>query len=161
MYETPQNWDAAGGISFYFRASSEGAFFNVDLYAGSSENRETYVYTVETPPESVNQWVEVSPRWEDFQRASWEENAGVVLDKANQITRQAVGMSAPPEESIAGSIQIDDLTLGGTEAEPPAQPAAEAKEAEKPMLPCASALLMPLFAVVALLRRPKRQPSIF
>ncbi len=155
MYETPQNWNAAGGISFYFRASSEGAFFDVDLYAGNNENRETYVYAVETPPESVNQWVEVSLRWEDFQRASWEENAGSAFNKANQITGLAFGMSAPPEESIAGSIQIDDLTLGSAEAEPPAEqpPAeAEAEEPQKPILPCASALLMPLFAAFALRR---------
>lgn len=165
MYETPQNWSAAGGISFYFRASSKGAFFDTALYAGDIERRETYLHTIETSAESVSEWVGVSLRWEDFQRASWEDNAGAIFDKANQITGLAFGISAPPEESVAGSIQIDDLTLGYTEAEPSeTQPLQETEfeEAKKPFLPCASALLVPLFlAAIPLLRRQKRQPPIF
>jgi hypothetical protein len=158
-YETPQNWNSGNGLTFYFRASKAGVYFDVDLYAGPSENRETYLYTVETPAESVYEWVLMELRWEDFKRASWEENAGAVFTKADQVDGMAFGIGSPPDASSIYTIWVDDLgLLGTTSVDIPSEPtptsvpeqSAPVEQPQKPSLPCAGALILPMSVVVSL-----------
>jgi len=113
-YESPQNWSTANGLVFYYRASQAGIYFDVDLYAGPDENRETYLYTIESTAESVNDWTMMELRWEDFHRASWEENAGATFAKADQINGMAFGVGTPPDVPNVSTVWVDDMTLLGT-----------------------------------------------
>jgi hypothetical protein len=162
MYETPQNWNIGNGLAFYYRATQAGAYFDVDLYVGPEENRETYVYTIETSTESVNDWTLMELRWEDFQRASWEENAGTIFVKADQITGMAFGLGTPPDAPNVSTVWVDDLSLLGTspavtenipqESAPtiaPEQPA-PVEQPQKPSLPCAGALVLPMSVIAGL-----------
>jgi hypothetical protein len=157
MYETPQNWSEGNGLAFYFRASQSGTFFDIDLYAGPPENRETYLYTIETPAESVNDWIPMELLWEDFHRASWEENADAPFTKADQVAGMAFGLGTPPDAPNVSTVWVDDISLLGTAGtadsspqsaatlapEQPSQP----EQPQKPSLPCAGALVLPLLAV--------------
>lgn len=162
MYETPQNWSTGSGMAFYFRASQAGTLFDIDLYAGTNENRETYLYTIETPPESVNDWVMMELRWEDFHRASWDENADAPFAKPDQISGMAFGVGTPPDAPNVSTVWVDDLSLLGPSAPPsenvpqesapstaPEQPTST-DQPRKPNLPCAGALVLPASAVAGL-----------
>ena len=165
-YENPQDWSTGNGLVFYFHAAQAGLLFDVDLYAGPSENRETYLYTVEAPAESVNGWIPMELRWEDLHRADWEENAGTPFAKANQVTGMAFGFGTLPDASKAGTLWVDDLSLRGlvgtsvdtlpateqpSAPEQPSQP----EQPRKPLLPCGGAAVLPLSLVLglSLLRR--------
>jgi hypothetical protein len=171
MYENPQDWSAENGLVFYYRSAHAGLLFDIDLYAGPSENRETYLYTVEAPAESVNGWIPMELRWEDFHRASWEENADTPFAKANQVTGMAFGLGTPQDAPNTSTVWLDDISLLGTAVAvdiPPdsGQPSAPEKPAQpeqpgqprKPLLPCGSAIALPLSLVVGLsLLRRKRE----
>jgi hypothetical protein len=155
MYEAPQNWSTENGLTFYFRTSQAGSLFDVDLYAGPSENRETYLYTVETPAESVNKWALMELRWEDFHRASWEENAGATFAKTNQVTGMAFGLGTPLDAPNVSTIWIDDLALlEATVVDAPPQSAPEQpsqpEQPQRPSLPCTGAASLPLSLIVGL-----------
>jgi len=162
MYETPQDWSAGNGVVFYYRAAQAGLLFDIDLYAGPSENRETYLYTVEAPAESVGGWIPMELRWEDFHRADWEENAGAPFARANQVTGLAFGLNTLPDAPNAGSLWVDDLSiLGMAGAAADISPAAEQPTApEQPrrrLLPCGGATALPLslILVFSLLKRKR------
>jgi hypothetical protein len=157
FYDSPQDWSAQNGVMFYFRAAQAGMLFDIDLYAGPSENRETYLYTIEAPAESVNGWVPMELRWEDFYRADWEENGGAVFAKPNQVSGLAFGLGTLPDAPNTGSIWVDDLSLLGTiidvvapsGAEPtlvPEQPG-QTEQPRRRLFPCGGALILP-FALV-------------
>jgi hypothetical protein len=169
MYETPQNWSTGNGLVFYYRTSQAGTIFDIDLYAGPSENRETYLYTIETSTESATDWALMEVRWEDFHRASWEEDAGATFTKADQIIGVAFGLGTPPDSPNISTVWVDDLALLGmpptaTENTPQESSAPTAapeqltpiEQPQKPSLPCAGALVMPL-SVLAGLSLWKRQ----
>jgi hypothetical protein len=154
MYDSPQNWSASDGLSFYFTAGQAGVLFDIDLYAGSSENRETYLYTIEAPAESVAGWVVMELRWEDFHRAAWEENADAPFAKANEVVGIAFGMTTLLDAPNVGSFRVDDITLLGAasatvvqpSSEQPAEPEATepTEETRQRGLPCLGSLLLPL-----------------
>jgi hypothetical protein len=181
FFDSPQNWSASGGITFYFRSAQAGTLFDVDLYAGPAENRETYLYTVEAPPESVADWVPLTLRWADFRRASWEENAGAPFDKSNEVTGIAFGFGSLADAPNTGMIWVDALALASTLSllgeesplvepteiapplatptlteNPPAQTPEATKPASRSLLPCASALFLPLAMVIFSVWKKKR-----
>jgi hypothetical protein len=157
IYESPQNWSAGNGLVFYFRASQAGVYFDIDLYAGPEENRETYLYTIESPAESVNDWVMMELRWEEFHRASWEENPDTIFAKADQITGMAFGIGTPPDTASTQTIWVDDLsllglTLSSTESVQPesTEEPAPADQPNSPSLPCTGALILPMSVIIGL-----------
>jgi len=166
MYETPQDWSAGEGLVFYFRSAQAGTLFDVDLYAGAPENRETYLYTIEAPAESVNTWTPVELRWQDFHRADWEENAGTPFAKMNQVAGLAFGLGTLPDAPNTGMLWVDDLSLLVSGAAPAvAPPPAEAPAQEEPeqaqpsrrrILPCSGAFALPLGLVALALWRRSR-----
>ena len=158
FYENSQDFSAGEGLTFFMYANEPGLLFDVDVYAGSPEARETYLYTIESPAESAQGWVPFSLYWTDFHRADWEENSGQPFGKPDEITGFAFGMNTFPDAPNTGTIWIDDLSLLGSAAlEPPQQSQEQAEAAldlaeEEPSrrfsLPCGSALALPSLLVL-------------
>lgn len=160
FFETPQDWSAGGGLTFYFRAAKAGQLFDVDLYSGPDGARETYAFTIEAPAESVAGWVPMKMNWQDFHRASWEENAGAVFAKSNAVAGMAFGLTTPQDASNVGEVWVDDLQLFGAgpvavdqqpEVEPTSAPegtqpseSGEDQPASRPSLPCTGGIVLPL-----------------
>jgi hypothetical protein len=151
--ESMQDWSASEGLTFYIHSAQAGISFDVDIYAGSRDAQETYIYTVTAPAECAAGYVPVTVRWSDFKRASWEENAGAVFDKPSQVVGMAFGIGSS-DATNTGAFWVDDLSLAGASApsaEPtqPAQgsateqPAAPEQPAQpqNPSSPCTGALL--------------------
>ncbi len=140
-----QNWSGAEGIEFNYRVSQAGLVFDVDLYTGKPDERQTYLYTVEAVQGRIENWISISLSWDEFHRASWEAYAGTVFNKADQIVGLAFGASTFPDTPNAGTLWIDDLKLIGAEAvSQDIQP--ESEEGSKPgrLLPCAGSVGVPL-----------------
>ena len=154
FFESRQNWSQAEGISFYIRAEEADISFDVDLYAGSSENRETYLTTLAASTE----WTRFDLRWSDFHRASWEENADTPFAKQAEISGIAFGFGTPVDAPNAGTLRVDDLILLGAQPASPSEQTPEETEptATNPLL-CFGALFLPLLAVLPSWRKMKRR----
>ncbi|MBK8989740.1 MAG: hypothetical protein IPM39_27390 [Chloroflexi bacterium] len=129
FFDAAPAWQSAAGLSFRLQAASAGLLVNIDLYAGPEEARETYAYVLETPPDSVDNWIPVHLRWADFHRVDWEENAGAPFTDADRVSGLAFGFSTHPDTTSNGVIWVDDLSLGVDEAAA-AMPAATMPTAE-------------------------------
>jgi hypothetical protein len=153
-YDPPQNWSGSNGLTFYLRAIRFTLVFNVDLYTGPTGERETYLYTIETPPDSANGWIPIELAWNEFHRADWEENGGEPFNKPDQVSGIGFGFSTYPDTTNTGTIWVDDLRLMGNEPIPPIapqeQPRNEDGSQRRRLLPCGSAIALPA-AVVGLL----------
>jgi hypothetical protein len=93
-------------------------------------------------------------RWEDFRRASWEENAGAVFTQSNEVAGLAFGLATPQDAPNVGEIWVDDLQLSGAasvvdEQPEEVQPAApdENQPARRPSLPCTGGIVLPLLFI--------------
>lgn len=167
FFETPPDLSAGEGLAFTFRAAQAGLLFDVDLYSGPDEARTTYVYTIEAPAESVNDWVPMQLRWEDFRRASWEENAGTAFEPSRGVAGLAFGVATLQDAANVGEIWVDDLQLSGAapavseerpEAAPTTVPEEEPEEARpRSSLPCAGGIVLPLLFVGLIRFRDRRQ----
>ncbi len=171
MFDGPQNWSAGDGLSFYIIVDQAGILFDVDLYAGSSDNRETYLYTIEAPAESAADWFLIELRWEDFHRASWEADAGAPFTRTNEVVGIAFGMNTLPDAPNVGSLRVDDIDLLGAGAAPLVQPAPgepdepELVEPDEPVqesgrrgLNCSGATVVPFVLIgIALLQVKSRK----
>jgi hypothetical protein len=178
FYDTPQDWSSGQGLSFYLRSASAGLIIHVDLYAASGDQNETYNYALELPAGSVNAWMPIELRWEDFHRSEWEENAGAVFEKAGRVNGFAFGFPTYQDAPSVGTIWVDDLSLLGivSALQPTSQPEIEASTAMAPEpatepaatstaepdrdsgggLPCASSAILPVaFVLLAWLLRRK------
>jgi len=169
-FDSVQNWSAGQGLTFYLRADRAGIPFDVDLYGGSPEARSTYIHTMQTPPGSESNWVLIEIPWAQILGAEWEANAGVPFDPS-YTTGFSIGLSPPETERISGTIWLDDLALLGqsvpTMAVQPtlaAQETAEISPGEEPLveepvrrrlLPCGSALTIPLGVIAIFIWRRK------
>lgn len=169
FYDTPQNWNGSEGINFYLLAAEAGLVFNVDLYVENENEDETYIYTVETHPDSVNGWVPISLRWGDFTRADWQSGAGTPFAAADRISGMAFGFDTYEGATNTGRIWVDDLTLlgEGAPAESPLQPVENPESApaaapsneipRRPSLPCSGAVVLPMGLVFLVFWGRKRQ----
>ena len=72
FFDSPQDWSGGQGLSFYLRSASAGPVIHVDLYAGPSDNRETYYYALELPPDSVNTWIPKPHTVFPFPHRGWQ-----------------------------------------------------------------------------------------
>ena len=160
-YDPPQNWSGSNGLTFYLRAIRSALVFNVDLYTGPSGERETYLYTIETPPDSANGWIPIELAWNEFHRADWEENAGEPFNKPDQVSGIGFGISTYPDTTNTGTIWVDDLRLMGNEPIPPIapqeQPRNEDGSQRRRLLPCGSAIALPATVVGLLWLRKSRR----
>jgi len=160
FYENPQDWSAGKGLTFYYRAAQEGTYFDINIYAETGDDRETYLYTIQTSADSVNNWTPMELRWEDFHRAAWEENGNEPFTKTNEITGMSFGLGTFPDTPNTSTILVDDISVFGIPAptatpEPTAtfvpeqQPTTQPEETKGPSLPCAGAMVLP-FAIALL-----------
>ncbi len=182
FYENQQDWSQTEGLAFYLHSGQAGLVFNVDLYAGTPEEQETYFYTIEAPPDSAVGWIPVELRWEEFHRVDWEADAGAPFTSPERIIGLAFGFNTYPDTPNTGTIWVDDIQpLGGAGAEDLEQaavsPAPIIETAEKPAEVstesageagepgagggrlCPSAVAAPLLVVVSALWLRKRRPA--
>ena len=157
FYDSAQNWSSGEGLTFDLHAAQPGTIFDVDIYAGSGDSQETYLFTIETPSESTEGWVPISLNWSDFHRADWEADAGQSFAKPDQITGVAFGMNTYPDTPNTGQLWVDDLSLLGQGSAPPAASSGEtdAEVAEQVadddeasgglQLPCGIGFILPIF----------------
>ena len=168
FYDSPQNWSGGEGLTFYLHADEPGLVFDVDIYSGSDDAQETYLYTIETPADSASGWIPISLNWSDFHRADWEDGAGEPFTKPDQIAGLAFGMSAYPDTPNTGMLWVDDLALLGQETAPAAHPPAEdqagaPEQEEDPessrglRLPCGTAFALPIFLICTGMLNKKRK----
>lgn len=148
FYESSQNWSEAEGISFYYRSDRAGSLFDIDLYAGPADHRETYLYTIEAA--TADEWIPIQLRWSDFHRASWEENADAPFAKQDEVAGLAFGVGTLPDAPNTGVLRLDDLSL--LVSQPASEGAPSDQEESTPerrrFLPCASALILPILALI-------------
>ena len=164
FFEQPQDWSSGEGLAFYLNAAQAGLVFDVDIYAGTRDAQETYLFTLEAPPASADGWVPISLSWSDFHRADWEEGAGSAFAKPEQIVGVAFGVNTYPDTPNTGKLWVDDLALlgqGATGAAPQSESAAPEQQAEtkpgrKLNLPCGSAFLLPVFLICAVMAATRR-----
>jgi hypothetical protein len=160
FYDSPQNWSGGEGLTFNLYAAQSGTIFDVDIYAGSGDTQETYLFTIEMPAESTEGWVPISLNWSDFHRADWEADAGQPFAKPDQVTGVAFGMNTYPDTPNTGRLWVDDLSLLGQGSTSPAAPdqaeadapAEEAQDAETTgglQLPCGIGFILPVFLISA------------
>jgi hypothetical protein len=178
-YDAPQDWSSGQGLSFLLRSASAGQIMHLDVYAGSGGQNETYYYALELPPDSVNAWIPIELRWEDFHRAEWEENAGAAFEKSALVNGFAFGFPTYQDAPNVGTIWVDDLSLlgSGSAPQPTIAPANEPTDQSAPEpttepavtptpepdqdsgkggLPCAGSAILPLgFVILAWLLRRK------
>jgi len=168
FYDSPQNWSGGEGLTFYLHAAQPGLVFDVDIYAGSHDAQETYLYTIETPADSASGWVPISLNWSEFHRADWEDGAGEPFTKPDQIVGLAFGMSTYLDTPNTGTLWVDDLSLLGQETAPAAPPQvedqAEVHEQEEELgtsrglrLPCGAAFALPIFLISTGMLNKKRR----
>ena len=98
------------GVSFDYKAGSQGLLFNFDAYGGNPESRSTYHFTVESVPESLNDWVHYELHWDKLLGVDWEENPGTPINP-NEINGFAFGFSTYTDSPNSGTIWIDNFSL--------------------------------------------------
>ena len=118
FFDQPQDWNAWQGISFYLHTSQPALVFDMDVYRSNPQGSETYLYTIEAPPESVDGWVLIEITWDQLLRASWEAGSGTPLGDPLLVEGLAFGLNTFPDTPNLGSIWVDDLQLmNGTESQ--------------------------------------------
>ncbi len=162
-FDSPQDWSAYKGISFFVQAQQENTRFNLDLFIESPQSTENYVHHIRLDA-PVGEWQAVFIPWQEFKRVDWEENGGAPFTKADRIHEIAFGFETPDntEDKPRGTLYIDTLSLADQNAgsPPSAQPASTestenqtAQETPSPALPCIGGFLFPLLlAGLAVLR---------
>lgn len=166
-FDQPQNWSAAEGLAFSFFSTS--VTFDVSLWAGPPEARETYVYVVKILPGTSQTWAPFELRWDQFRRADWEEKAGTTFARPDQVSGITFGFNAPSDAPLTGTLWVDNLHLSSrkqsqTQPEPtqtqpqPAQPtqpqpATPQPATTNPGLPLCGSGLLPLFLMFFAMRR--------
>jgi hypothetical protein len=136
-YGVPPDFRNTEGVSFDYHSSAAGFLFDINVVGGSPEAHETYLYTIETVPESVEGWVHMEIPWSQITGVEWEAYAGIPVDPA-EINGFIFGFQTPMDAPNSGVLWIDNLrVLGGA---PPAQPEAGVvpppeQEGEEPAAP--------------------------
>ncbi len=163
-YDSVKDWSGGQGISFYLQSDRAEIYFDVDLYGGTPGGHTTYVHGLATSTQNTNEWTLVQIPWSEILRAEWEENAGTPFNPA-EVTGFSIGLSAPENSRVTGTLWLDDLALMGPESnEPPVvQPATEPAEepaeepaAERPSI-CRGAGALPLLLFGLMLWGRKRR----
>jgi hypothetical protein len=132
-FDSPQDWSDGQGVSFYYQAAQAQNVFEFIIYTAPAQEDQSYEFSVETVPESVDGWVKMDLPWEYLLRASWQEDAGTPLASPTHVYGFGFGFSTYPDAPNTGMIWVDDITLaeGTAVQQAPAAPA-EAGEAEAP-----------------------------
>jgi hypothetical protein len=124
FFDQPQDWNTWQGISFYLNTSQPALVFDMDVYRSNPQGSETYLYTIEAPPESVDGWARIEISWDQLLRASWEADSGTPLGSPLLVGGLAFGFNTFPDAPNQGGIWVDDLQLKDGAEYQNAEPAA-------------------------------------
>ena len=127
LYEAPQNWQTAQGLSFAFHANKAGLGFDVVAHGGTSDQLTTYAYHVEATQESVDGWTVVQVPWNEILRVAWESEAGTPVDPT-----KIRGIAFAFDQSTSGSIWVDDVQLMGVASTASQAPVSGTSVVEQP-----------------------------
>jgi hypothetical protein len=154
-YWHPQNWSVGEGLSFFMHASKSAMVFDVLIFGGTPDSRESYTFTLETVQESVDGWTYIEIPWSQIQRVDWEANAGATFNTPDQVVGMAFGIGTNQETDNIGTIWIDDLVLMSAYAPPtPETLPAEEEQSSPSVCPgSASLILMIVFGTVCIRKR--------
>lgn len=134
LFDTPQDWSVGEWLAFDIHSEKEFQPFNVIVYGGTPDSRETYIQKRETPVEYMTGYVTIMSMWKELLRAEWEDKAGSSFAQSGQVTGLAFGFDAGPDVLYTSSIWIDDIRLEKSPTYP-----------ESPNFgPCLSSILLPL-----------------
>ncbi len=114
----PQNWINGDGLGLYIHANQPTVVFDVLIFGGSQDVRESYTYTIETIPETMSGWTYIEIPWSQLHRVDWEENAGSPFSTPENVVGIAFGFNADEGAENIGTIWIDDLALISTTVTP-------------------------------------------
>lgn len=103
----PQDWNAAQGVTFWYRADRAGA--EVTLWLDTASTTSIYAGYFITTEESIDYWVPVSIRWDELSPAPWAPGPFEPFDLS---TIQGYGFALGTHGS-GGSLQlwVDDIAL--------------------------------------------------
>lgn len=110
-YDTPQDWSAGDGVSFYLRAEQSGHWMVVMLITGEGDTANPFEVYFEIRQESTAGWDQAYFSWSDFELASWGDESGPgTIDPASVV---GFGFSMGAEsEGIENIVWIDEIRLG-------------------------------------------------
>lgn len=148
-FDSVQNWSNGNGLSFRIRAEKADTPYDIDIYTGVNDTRETYLDSASVPDDAVNGWADVQIPWSEFHRADWEANAAAVFNKPDQIYEIAFGFSGLDSANNTSTIWVDDIQLIKQEAAPQNVPVSR--------MPCPSpvAFILPVIFVSLFRRKAK------
>ena len=106
------------GLDLRLRAPLSDANFNVIIYRGDADNRETYLYPVRLT--SGTDWQQISIPWQDFRRAEWESADQESLTPG-AISGVGFGMDGSESEGNSGELQVDEIQWLAGQAQPAEQ----------------------------------------
>jgi hypothetical protein len=145
-FDPPLDWSKGWGLVYSMHAARAGIPYNVIIYTGSADNRETYISYCETSQEETDKWVTHELTWVAFKRAQWEADAGTSFNESKPILGVAFGLDGLENASNAGTLWVDELKLSNQQPEPDRDNG----------LPCAASAALPIgFAILAWVLRRK------
>ena len=133
-FETPRDWSAWQGLSFYLHANQAGLFVDLDVYDSAPEGWATYLHTVETTQQMADGWAYLELPWEMLLGADWEANAGAPLEPS-RVAGIAIGIDGYREDALRGEVWLDDIRLVAASAPTtvPTSPPTEPPQATEPI----------------------------
>lgn len=134
LYDTPQNWQAAQGLSFAYHASKAGLGFDIVAHGGTPDQLTTYAYHIDTTQESMDGWMVVQVPWNEILRVAWELEAGTPIDPT-----KIQGIAFAFGQGTSGSIWVDDVQLMGVTSTAPEMPEVVTPVVEEPTIEAAPA----------------------
>jgi hypothetical protein len=132
LYDAPQNWQAAQGLSFAYHTSKAGLGFDIVAHGGTPDQLTTYAYHIDTTQESVDGWTVIQVPWNEILRVAWELEAGTPVDPT-----KIQGIAFAFGQGTSGSIWVDDVQLMGVTSTAPEMPAVVTPVVEEPTIEAA------------------------
>jgi len=121
FFDNPPGFPDSRGITFDYHASSQSLIFNFDALTGRPGASETYNFTVETVPSSVDGWVHYELTWDQIVGVDWEANSGQPVSPS-EVIGFAYGFTSHTDAPNTGTIWIDNLNLLTSEPSLPPDP---------------------------------------
>jgi hypothetical protein len=142
-FEAVQDWSSGNGLSMWVRASKAGQATFM-LFSGEQSSPTPFEMILEIPPESVDNWAEITLPWTVFERASWADEGGLTEFDPTRATGLGISFWAESDPN-EGILWLDEIGLATGEIQPspeeeapttePAEPAEMAEEPLEPVAP--------------------------